>query len=237
MPILSQRLIHLCGTDYRQGDWGKLVDPDFSFLVKRQHMYNSGPSLEEGSLELLELIRRYLPEGRSRIADIGCGLGFYGRHLIAEGHDWIGFEIKPSDCAFLRANGLPHQQVDGRTLPLADASQDAVLCIEVLEHVEDPGYFIKEARRICSNRMLISVPNCEVVCFWRKHLCIPWHLLESDHKSFFSRHSLRALLLTHFEQVEVISYGHLGLKTPEGCSMGYNLLAIASIGGQQGKSR
>ena len=227
-PIL-RRTVRLSGRDYRQGDWGILVQPDFTGVVRREHMYNSGPSLAEGNPETVALLRRYLPPPPASILDVGCGLGYYGRQLRGAGYDWLGVEIKPEDCAALAAAGLPHQQVDGRTLPFAAGAFAAGLCIEVLEHVENPWEFIAEVRRVLRHRLIISVPNAEVVTYWREHLAVPWHLLEADHKSFFSRASLRELLRPHFRSIEILSYGAAPLASREGATLGYHLLAVATV--------
>lgn len=226
---IARRSVALGGRDYSKGDWGILVQPDFTGLVRREHMYNSGPSLADCNPETLALLRRYLPPAPASLLDVGCGLGSYGRHLRAGGYDWLGAEIKPGDCAALAAAGLPFRQVDGRSLPFPDRHFAAGLCIEVLEHVDNPWEFMAEVRRVVSRRLLISVPNAELVTYWREHLAVPWHLLEADHKSFFSRASLRALLAPHFSSVEILSYGEAPLKSREGASLGYNLFAIATV--------
>ena len=219
----------LTGRDYRAGDWGVFVDPAFPHLVRREHMYNSGPSLDAPSGVLLQHLRRYLPPPPARVLDVGCGRGPYAEPLRALGYDWLGVEVKSEDCAELQRKGLPHRQVDGTGLPFVDGEFDAGICIEVLEHVDNPWAFIAEVRRVVRQRLVVSVPNLEAVTYWRPHLAVPWHLLESDHKNFFSRASLRELLGTRFRSVEVLSYGDAGLRTIEGASVDYHLLAIATV--------
>lgn len=236
-PVAS-RDIRLSGRDYRKGDWGILVDPAFPHLVRREHMYNSGPSLDAPSTELLALLDRYLPaiaanasgsDPAPTVLDIGCGRGPYARPLQERGYDWLGVELKQEDCAELATKGLPHRQVDGRSLPFEDGTFDVGICIEVLEHTADPWSFVAEARRVLRKRLIVSVPNLEVVTYWRPHLAVPWHLLEADHKNFFSRASLRELLGKHFRSVEVVTYGQAPLRTAEGAAVDYHLLAIADV--------
>lgn len=227
--VIATRAVPLGGIDYRQGAWGILVQPDFTGVVRREHMYNSGPSLAEGNPETLALLHRYLPPAPAAVIDVGCGLGYYGKHLLGSGYRWLGVEIKADDCAQLAAAGLPFRQVDGGALPFPDGEFDAGICIEVLEHVENPWEFIAEVRRVIRRRLIISVPNAELVTYWREHLAVPWHLLEADHKSFFSRASLRALLQPLFSSVEILSYGEAPLRTREGAALGYQLLAVATV--------
>ena len=223
------REIKLSGRDYRQGAWGVLVDREFPHLVRRAQMYNSGPSQAEGSLETLALLRRYLPPPPTRVLDVGCGLGFYGRHLRADGYDWFGVEMKAEDCSALAQQGLPHRQIDGERLPFADGEFDTAICVEVLEHTENPWHFMAEVRRAIRRRLLVSVPNLELVPYWHSHLAVPWHLLERDHRNFFSRASLRELLRPHFREIEVMGYGEAPLRSAEGAALDYHLFAIATV--------
>jgi hypothetical protein len=56
---------------------------------------------------------------------------------------------------------------------------------------------------------------------------VPWHLLEADHKNFFTRASLHALLRKHFARVEVFSYAAHPLPTPDEVPLHVHLFAIA----------
>lgn len=226
---IAARRVPLIQRDYRKGDWGILVDPAFPHLVRREHMYNSGPSQDCPSGELLSLLDRYLPPGPARVLDVGCGRGPYAAPLRERGYDWFGVEVKAEDCAVLAAKGLPHQHVDGLQLPFGNGEFEAAIAIEVLEHIVDPWSFLAEVRRVIRNRLIISVPNAEVVTYWRSHLAVPWHLLEADHRSFFSRASLAGILRPHFRSVEVLSYGELSLRAADRVAVDYHLLAIADV--------
>jgi SAM-dependent methyltransferase len=162
------------------------------------------------------------------VLDVGCGLASYGRSLLAEGYDWMGAEIDAADCAELTRLGLPHRHVDGRTLPFADASFDAALCLEVLEHIDDPPAFLTEIHRVAPRQLIVSVPNCELLGYLWDHLATPWSMLEADHKNFFTRHSLGALLRQFYPHVELRFHTPYPLRTVEGTPLHYHLLAIAS---------
>jgi hypothetical protein len=58
---------------------------------------------------------------------------------------------------------------------------------------------------------------------------VPWHLLEGDHKNFFTRPSLRRLLGEHFANVEILTYAPLPLRTPEGLPLHNHLFAICDV--------
>ncbi|HVW21328.1 MAG TPA: class I SAM-dependent methyltransferase [Opitutaceae bacterium] len=213
--------------DYRGNHYGVLLDAATTRVFHRENIYGSGPSQPGGSEELLGLVRGHAGAPPRRIIDVGCGLGWYGRHLRQDGHDWTGAEMKPADCAELARLGLPHRQVDGRSLPFPDASFDAAMAIEVLEHTEDPRAFLAEIRRVAPGRLLISVPNAELIPYLQHYQAAPWHLLEGDHKNFFTRWSLGAQLREFYPRVEVMCHRQYPLATPEGTPVYYQLFAVA----------
>jgi SAM-dependent methyltransferase len=213
--------------DYRRVHYGVLLDSRSVGIAQRDHIYTSGPSLSEGSREVVHLLRDYLPPPPCRVIDVGCGLGWYGWQLRSLGYDWLGAEVKAGDCAELSRLGLPHRQVDGRTLPFADGEFDAALCVEVLEHIAEPRTFLAEVRRVAPRRLLVSVPNAELIAYLGPHLAVPWHLLEADHKNFFTRWSLGALLREFYPTVEIHLHTRHPLPTVEGAPLFYNLFAVA----------
>lgn len=227
-PItLAEHSIHVIYQDHRQNPFGVLLTPELVALHNREHIYGSGPSLAVGSGEMLALAQRYLGPPPVRVVDVGCGLGWYGSQLRLAGYDWHGAEMKPADCAAMAAAGLPHTQVDGNGLPFASGAFDAALCIEVLEHIPEPRAFLAEIRRVAPGRLIVSVPNAELLAYLYNYLAAPWHMLEADHKNFFTRASLGTLLREFYPHVEVGFHTAHPLKTPEGTQAYYNLFAVA----------
>ena len=83
---------------------------------------------------------------------------FRGRILdIGSGDRWIEKEL-PGDARYVALDypatgvdmygGRPDVLADARKLPFADGSFDAVLCLEVLEHVPHPGEVLAEIARV-----------------------------------------------------------------------------------------
>jgi SAM-dependent methyltransferase len=214
--------------DYRQNHFGVLLDQRTTAIQGRANIFAEGPSLAEGSGEVALLLRRHLGPPPCRVIDVGCGLGSYGRGLLADGYEWMGAEIDPADCAELARLGLPHRHVDGRVLPFDDAAFDAAICLEVFEHLTEPAAVLAEIRRVAPSQILVSVPNCELLGYLWDHLATPWHMLESDHKNFFTRHSLGALLRTQYARVELGFHTPYPLRTVQGTPLHYHLFAIAT---------
>lgn len=225
-PLVRREVIAI-ERDYRTNHFGILLDRTTTAVQGRANVFAEGPSQAEGSADVARLLRRHLGPPPKRVVDVGCGLGSYGRGLLAAGYDWLGVEVDPHDCAELARMGLPHRQVDGRSLPYPDGHFEAALCLEVLEHLPDPRSFLAEVQRVAPRQLLVSVPNCELLGYLWDHRAAPWHMLEADHRNYFTRWSLAALLREFYPEVEVGFHTPYPLRTVEGTPLYYHLFAAA----------
>ena len=107
----------------------------------------------------------HVPAG-GRVLDLGCGDLQY-RQCFAAGVDVVGADLPGNPLATVEI------APDG-TVPLADASFDAVLSTQVLEHVADPGVYLAECFRVLrpGGRLLLTTHGIMVyhpdpVDFWR----------------------------------------------------------------------
>jgi SAM-dependent methyltransferase len=226
-PALLARTVRTLGRDYRKNHFGILLDATTVAIQRRGNVFATGPSLPDPSPAIAALLARHLPAAPARVIDVGCGVGSYGRGLLARGYDWHGAEVSASDCAALARAGLPHSHVTGSHLPFPDAAFDAAMAIEVLEHIDEPRAFLTEIRRVAPRQLIISVPNSELLGYLHDYLATPWHMLEADHKNFFTRWSLGSLLREFYPSVEVGFHTPYPLATREGTPLQYNLFAVA----------
>lgn len=88
--------------------------------------------------ELRSLFERHLARGM-RVVDFGCGSMPYRAAVQRSGALYIGADFG--------AGGEVQIAPDGR-LPMPDGSVDAVVSIQVLEHVRDLDLYLGEARRV-----------------------------------------------------------------------------------------
>jgi len=222
--------LHLVPASLQNRPHGEVVYPAQGTLLHRVNIYGSGPPIPEPGAEMLRLILDYLSPGSS-VVDLGCGAGAYGPRLLAAGHQWTGLEVNAYCWELLEQRGLPFRKMDWETqkFPCADQEFDAAISIEVLEHIEEPEPFLEEVSRIVRTRALFSVPNIEVIPYFKDWDAVPWHMLEGDHKNFFTRTSLRELLGRFFSRVEVFSYGEHPLRTRDGIPLHIHLWAVADV--------
>jgi 2-polyprenyl-3-methyl-5-hydroxy-6-metoxy-1,4-benzoquinol methylase len=225
---VAEQTIRLVPASLRDRPYGDVVSPKNETLLHRENIYGSGPPIEQPGVEVSTLLHAYLPPGSS-VVDVGCGAGAYGPPLVATGHDWLGLEANPHCCDILTRRQLPFRRVDvdSDQLPCADAEYDCAISIEVLEHTKDPAVFAAEVARIVRRRALFSVPNMELLPYLHDWRVVPWHLLEGDHKNFFTRASLHALLSRFFGRVEMFPYGEHPLRTRDDVPLYVHLFAVA----------
>jgi 2-polyprenyl-3-methyl-5-hydroxy-6-metoxy-1,4-benzoquinol methylase len=224
---IGRRRVRFSRFDYREYGHGAVLSGAHPGVLRRQDVYASGPPSPVADPRAVELITRWLRTG-DRIVDVGCGIGAYGRVLRDAGFDWTGVEVRAGFVETMRGAGLRAQTFDGVSLPFGDGAFDAALCIEVLEHVEDYGPFLAELARVTRRIAFVSVPNYEALPVMARAYAIPWHMLEADHKNFFTRRGLARTLRSAFRDVEVIEYGPIeSFHTPDDIPVFNHLLAIA----------
>lgn len=120
-----------------------------------------------------EHVYRYrfaLPYVRGKdVLDVACGEGYGTAALAASGaRSVIGVDVDPIACEHARRKyGRDRMEIhegDAANLPLSDASVDAVVSFETVEHVTNPAKFIAECFRVLrpSGTLIISTPNVDV---------------------------------------------------------------------------
>ena len=161
-------------------------------------------NLLKASMQTINL--KHLPlHAESRVLDLGCG---EGRHALAaywlspaatvvavdlnthdlrqgylKRHEWL--DINPRHaCHFIAADGL--------NLPFANNSFDAVICSEVLEHIDQYQSMLREIERLIKpgGHLAVSVPRAwpEKICWM---LSAAYHEVEGGHVRIFKARELR----------------------------------------------
>ena len=156
-----------------------------------------------GEPRLKWVVDNILQKKQSPVVDLGCADGFVSLTLARYGIECTGVNLyKPSvDLANKRAweNNLPAKFIC-QDLFEHEGSYQAVILMEVLEHIPNPGVAIKKAYELCEvgGSVYLSTPRTD-------HVGIEEHLKEegrtgwddgkpSGHLQLFAEEELKQLL-------------------------------------------
>lgn len=100
-----------------------------------------------------------LESTRGTILDIGAGTGALSQKLQEEGFEVTACDLNPDN--FIPKNIVCKTANLNVAFPFQDASFDYVIAAEVIEHLENPWFFIRELYRITKpgGIAIISTPN------------------------------------------------------------------------------
>jgi ubiquinone/menaquinone biosynthesis C-methylase UbiE len=147
--------------------------------------------------EELALLHASVPPG-GELLDVGAATGSFVKAARHAGFSARGIELSEESVRYGRdVLGLPLEAGDLFARAYPDDSFDAVTLWATLEHLPDPGAFLREFRRILKpgGTLALSVPN---------HAGIGQRILGRrnryvgiDHVNYFSAGTLRRLLTRH----------------------------------------
>lgn len=110
--------------------------------------------------ERIPLFQAAIGRGK-RVLDLGCRSGALTRHFL-EGNEVVGLDVDPAALAKAEALGIqPVLANVDEPLPFEDASFDAVVAGELLEHLQFPDALVAEIARVLrpGGVLVGSVPN------------------------------------------------------------------------------
>ncbi len=134
------------------------------------------------------------------ILEVGCGDGSFTTELAKHSNDVTAIDISAGQVAenAARFPTILFEQHDvAETFPFVDGIFEAIWCSEVLEHLLDPGFAVKEMFRVMKpgGRLLITVPyhgrfkNVMIALFkWDEHF-VP----TNPHIRFYTKETLGGL--------------------------------------------
>ena len=116
------------------------------------HSVHAAPGVHEYAVTL---VRAALPEG-GRILEVGSGCGALAVRLRDAGFDVVPTDLDP-----------PHDWIHRLDLDAPEWTEetrgpfDMVVCVETLEHVENPRQVLRSIRELLrpGDRLLVSTPN------------------------------------------------------------------------------
>ena len=135
--------------------------------------------------ERIFYLRQFLPSGSS-ILDFGCGQGIFVKIAKKFGYQVFGYDIDPKATAdFYSLKEIPNHFFD------------AVVCFDVIEHVDNPQKILKNIRqKLKPNGLLfLTTPN-RLGLAGRIIKNKFWGLVPQGHKNVFTLSQMEGLLKT-----------------------------------------
>lgn len=158
------------------------------FGLKKMNMFKVGTNNEATRVAWIEKTLKKIPAGLT-ILDAGAGESQYKKfcsHLKYIAQDFGQYDGKGD--AGLQTGTWDNSKLDIVSditeIPLPDASVDAIMCTEVLEHVPDPVSAVKEFTRLLKpgGFLLITTPFTSLTHF------APYHFASGLSPYFYEHH-------------------------------------------------
>lgn len=130
-----------------------------------------------------------IPQG-SRILDAGAGEGKYKKfcgHLEYLSHDFCQYNGEGNKKG-LQTDKWDTSQIniisDITSIPEGDKSFDALMCVEVFEHLPEPINAIREFHRLLKPQgyLILTAPFCSLTHF------APYHFYSGFNRYFYEKH-------------------------------------------------
>jgi 2-polyprenyl-3-methyl-5-hydroxy-6-metoxy-1,4-benzoquinol methylase len=157
-----------------------------------------------------------LPPVMDRVLEIGCGGGYTLEYLQRAGRcsRTLGVELFPDAAhnARQRVDEVYEGNIEQLQLPISPESLDAVLCLDVLEHLIDPWRVVQKIHSLIKpgGILVASIPNVRHYTVVLPLLLkgrwdyTPSGLLDRTHLRFFTKASAIALLESSGLRVDAI---------------------------------
>ncbi len=142
---------------------------------------------------IYETALSFLPKKRGktiRVLDAGAGSGSLSLMLKEKGFTVSACDINPKQYA---VSGIQCKKANlNEKIPYRSGTFDYVMSLEMIEHLEDPWTFLREARRVLKpkGQLILSTPNVthissrvfyllfgRFIPFWsRRYMEFNWHI-------------------------------------------------------------
>jgi 2-polyprenyl-6-hydroxyphenyl methylase/3-demethylubiquinone-9 3-methyltransferase len=135
-------------------------------------------SIDRNDYRLRGIAEALAPVAGKLILDLGCGKGRFARSLQALGARVVGLDLSVAMMA--EAAGLPRVRGTARRLPFGSGTFDAIIAIEVFEHLDPRSRDLvwAEARRALRHDGVLAIVDKNVAALDAQRPWLPSVLLK-----------------------------------------------------------
>jgi SAM-dependent methyltransferase len=119
-------------------------------------------------------ILSYIKQNKNgRLLEVGCGHGFFTKIIRPYSHYTVAIDIANGMARSVLKMGVYFIIADGCALPFKSNSFDCVFSVDVIEHVENDLFFLRESVRVlkAGGMLIIGTPNRQRLSAKLRRLC------------------------------------------------------------------
>lgn len=177
--------------------------------LKKEAIYN--PITQKRFLRLLKRLEPY--RKNNEILEIGCGEGHFLSVAKSKGWQAMGVEKSPYAVKICEQFGINALCQDFLQMDLKNGYYDAIVALEVLEHLTMPREYIKKANLILRKGgvFILTTPNFNSIT--RYFLDKRWRLINKEHLIYFTPGTLKSALKNF--NFKILSFKAKHITVPE----------------------
>lgn len=148
-----------------------------------------------------QLIQKYQLSGK--IYDVGCGFGHFlltGKQL---GYDVTGVEMSSANVEFIRKEFNIQVEENDFLKVHEEQPYDIMTLWDVLEHIDSADKIIEKVSRMLHPGGYVFIQVPQIDSFFARLLKDKWWAMGLDHVNYFSKKTIRKLLINH--RIEIIT--------------------------------
>lgn len=189
---------------------------------KTSHFQGKEPILESLLRDLrYAKIVKHIPLNKN-VLDLGCGYNYFLlQKIVGNLNSATGVDINLPQKSSRKKIKLVSADIN-KKIPLKTNSYDVATAMAILEHVENPEFFLKEIKRVLkkNGKVIITTPSLNAKPFL-EFLSFKLGIISkdeiADHKQYFTKYTLyKVLKKVGYHKIEVKQF-----------QLGFNLFAIA----------
>ena len=138
-----------------------------------------------------------------RVADLACGEGYGSDVLAQSAAEVVGIDANPTAFDHAQARyRRPNLRFERGLVELFEGSCDAIVFLQTIEHVRDPGTLLDRIARLAPVAYITTPNRLTLAPEGAEKSDNPWHVRE------YTAEEYRALLEPHFSRIDLLGVSH-----------------------------